>query len=117
MSTSPSAVAIRVSSKFRRARADTWQAALPPEFFCAITMEVMRDPVTTFDGLSYERAAIESWLREHDTSPLTGEPLPSKMLIPNTALRNQIRRVSEHGSQAEMLGESGGSGCAARCSG
>ncbi len=29
----------------------------------------------------YERAAIEAWLRDHNTSPLTGEILPSKLLV------------------------------------
>ncbi len=31
----------------------------------------MRDPVVCADGHSYERAVIEEWLQDHDTSPLT----------------------------------------------
>ena len=33
----------------------------------------MEEPVVTQDGQTYERHAIEYWLRDHDTSPLTGQ--------------------------------------------
>ena len=48
----------------------------------------MSDPVSTVDGQTYERSAIEKWLQDHDTSPLTGEILPLKMLIPQHAVRS-----------------------------
>ena len=48
--------------------------------------------VATVDGMTYERRAIEEWLTYHDTAPMTGETLPSKQLVPNDALRGQIRR-------------------------
>lgn len=51
-------------------------AEVPTEFVCAITYEVMSDPVTTADGHVYEREAIAEWLREHHTSPRTGAQLP-----------------------------------------
>ena len=35
----------------------------------------MGDPVFTCDGQTYERTAIEMWLANHTTSPLTGKPL------------------------------------------
>ena len=50
-------------------------AEVPAEFVCAITYEVMSDPVTTADGHVYEREAIAEWLREHHTSPRTGAQL------------------------------------------
>lgn len=59
-------------------------------FVCPITQEVMVDPCTCMDGHTYERKAIERWLENHDTSPLTGAKLPSKMLLTNFALRNAI---------------------------
>ena len=52
--------------------------------------EVMRDPVATVDGQTYERSAIEQWLGEHNTSPLTGLPLASTELAPNAQLLTQI---------------------------
>lgn len=58
----------------------------------------MNDPVITADGQSYERLAIERWLRDHDTSPRTNERLSTKRLIPNIALRQQIADFrAEHG--------------------
>ena len=39
------------------------------------------------DGFTYERQAIERWLRTHDTSPKTNATLDSKLLMPNIALK------------------------------
>ena len=61
-----------------------------PAFFCSITREIMRDPVATADGQTFERAAIERWLERNDTSPATGLKLPSKTLVPNIALRQAV---------------------------
>ena len=63
----------------------------PTEYLCPITQEVMADPVSTADGHTYERAAIERWLSKGKrTSPLTGAVLESTALIPNHALRKLI---------------------------
>lgn len=57
-------------------------------FQCPITGERFVDPVITIaDGHTYERVAIQSWLRDHRTSPLTGEYLPNLQIVPNHALR------------------------------
>ncbi|KDO32110.1 hypothetical protein SPRG_03328 [Saprolegnia parasitica CBS 223.65] len=67
-------------------------------FVCPITHDVMVDPVVTVDGHSYERSAIEEWIRtSHETapggqvtSPATNLPLGSTQLIPNLALKRSI---------------------------
>lgn len=41
-------------------------------------------------GITYNRPAIADWLRQHDASPVTRQPLANKMLTPNVALRNAI---------------------------
>ena len=65
-------------------------------------MELMRDPVFTCDGHTFERSAIERWLRKHGTSPLTGEPLPTKALTPNNMARSMVRQyVAAHPSLPE----------------
>ena len=51
---------------------------MPDDYICPITPEIMTDPVSTSDGLTYERAAITEWLRTKDTSPKTGTTLESK---------------------------------------
>ena len=70
-------------------------AAVPDEYICPITAEIMTDPVSTLDGFTYERAAITEWLRTKDTSPKTGAKLESKALFPNHSLRIVIRRFTE----------------------
>ena len=64
---------------------------IPEEFKCPITTEIMENPVVTADGHTYERLGIETWLRNHNTSPLTGDILADKILTPNHALRNTIQ--------------------------
>jgi hypothetical protein len=62
----------------------------PAQFLCPITQEMMRDPVITADGHTYEREAIAKWLEAHNTSPLTNAQLDHTHLIPNHALRSLI---------------------------
>ena len=49
------------------------------------------------DGFTYERRAIEQWLKTHNTSPATGAELESKQLIPCHALRSLILEFQEAG--------------------
>jgi len=74
--------------------------ALPPEeYLCPITQTVMHDPVVATDGFFYERAAIERWLADHNTSPMTNAPLPDKTLRPAHALRSATLAWLEKHSQ------------------
>jgi hypothetical protein len=59
-------------------------------FICPITQELMVDPVIDPDGNSYERKAIEGWLRQNNTSPITRAPLAITDLRPNRALKQAI---------------------------
>ena len=58
-----------------------WQHVLaaaptvPPEHMCPLRLERLADPVRCADGHVYERAAIDSWLRASDASPVTHLPL------------------------------------------
>jgi len=63
---------------------------------CPITGDMFVDPVSTVDGHTYERSAIERWFSErHWTSPATGLQLPEDpitrrpnlTLIPNIAIK------------------------------
>ena len=75
-------------------------AAVPDDYICPITAEIMTDPVTTLDGFTYEREAITEWLRTKDTSPKTGAKLESKVLIPIHSLRSMIRNFTEAAAAA-----------------
>jgi len=50
----------------------------------------MEDPVTTPEGVNYERSAIEEYLNTHDLCPETGEPLSQADLKPNKELGKEI---------------------------
>jgi len=69
---------------------------LLPSLVCPLTCAVMRDPVCASDGFSYERTAIEQHLGAPSQvlppSPVCGEPLTSRILMPNLLLRQLIRR-------------------------
>ena len=67
----------------------------PSEHLCPIGFDVMADPVTAGDRMTYERAAIETWLQENDRSPSTGAELPHTILNPNQALKSIIRGWEE----------------------
>ena len=68
----------------------------PNDFICCITCDIMKDPVMTVDGNSYEREAIEAWFATGNvTTPLTGATLNSTDVIPNQALRRAILQHNE----------------------
>ena len=66
------------------------EGKIPSQFYCCITQDVMKDPVTTIDGHTYDRIAILRWFEDHSTSPLTGLVLANKNLISNNALKEAI---------------------------
>eukprot|EP00656_Telonema_subtile_P002363 TRINITY_DN11042_c0_g1_i1.p1 TRINITY_DN11042_c0_g1~~TRINITY_DN11042_c0_g1_i1.p1 ORF type:complete len:231 (+),score=7.83 TRINITY_DN11042_c0_g1_i1:115-807(+) len=70
---------------------------------CSLTKRLMRDPVICQDGFSYERAAITEWLKSGWLSPVTGEALPSALLIPNRALADIIQALpADRNTTADM---------------
>jgi len=76
---------------------------------CPITKEMFSDPVLlTGDGHTYERSAVEKWLSEHNTSPLTGAVLSETKLIPNFAVRGQVDELAsattEHSYRPSYVG-------------
>ena len=73
---------------------------IPDHYLCPITKMIMTDPVFDAYGHSYENAAIEQWLTDHDTCPVTGALLPNKTLTKNHALRNAIEEEVRRRSAA-----------------
>ena len=66
---------------------------LQPFFKCPISLEVMVDPVVGEDGQTYEREALARWLSEKSSSPLTGQPMGTRM-VPNHAVKSMIANLS-----------------------
>jgi hypothetical protein len=56
----------------------------------AFECTLMDDPVVAADGQTYNREDIQQWFKNHEVSPLTGEHLIDKNLVPNIAIRRQI---------------------------
>lgn len=63
------------------------------KFTCRLSLFIMQDPVKTSDGETYDRLAIEFWLQEHDTNPITGAQLPDKRLRPLPHLLPEYQRL------------------------
>lgn len=61
----------------------------PDELRCSITLELLRQPYVAGDGNTYELDAISAWLSARNVSPLTGEPMPTR-LVQNVALQKLI---------------------------
>ena len=77
------------------------QDNLPEEFFCPITLNVMKNPVLAADGHTYEKKAISRWFAGGQRrSPKTNQQLPHTALIPNHALRALIQdRLEQRASR------------------
>jgi hypothetical protein len=76
-------------------------SALPSEFVCPISLEMMTDPVVASDGFTYERECITKWLSEHTTSPTTNAPLQTLGLFENRGLKILIRE-SQYGAACKV---------------
>ncbi|XP_030522483.1 E3 ubiquitin-protein ligase PUB24-like [Rhodamnia argentea] len=72
---------------------------IPQYFLCPISLQIMKDPVTTVTGITYERESIEKWLSRSSgrgggaaACPVTNQPLPrASGLTPNHTLRRLIQ--------------------------
>ena len=63
---------------------------IPEAYLCPITGEIMREPVMDRDGHTFERGAIEQWVRDHHNCPISRAPLELADLAPNRVLRDLI---------------------------
>jgi U-box domain len=77
----------------RSASAATPTTMIPDEFICPLTMEIMKNPVVSKYGISFEREAIVGWLGSHgqSTCPMTRQKLRLSDLIPHYRLKLAIQ--------------------------
>ena len=68
----------------------------PDALVCPITQELMREPaLVTTSGRTYERSAIDRWIREHGTDPLQrSNSLRLEDLAPNLAVRQMVEEFA-----------------------
>ncbi|KAL8241862.1 hypothetical protein R6Q59_012164 [Mikania micrantha] len=65
--------------------------AIPVDFLCPISLELMRDPVIVSTGQTYERSYIQRWIDcGNTTCPKTQQKLQNITLTPNYVLRSLI---------------------------
>ncbi|CAN4095493.1 unnamed protein product [Withania somnifera] len=77
----------------RKAHEKSTPLAIPNEFLCPITLEIMTNPVTVSTGQTYERENIQQLLDSNcKTCPKTGKVLEHSSLAPNYALKNLIQQ-------------------------
>ena len=55
-----------------------------------ISLVIMKDPVITSDGVTYERKSIEDWVEREGTHPVTGAKISLDDLIPNLLAKKLI---------------------------
>ncbi|XP_072975076.1 protein spotted leaf 11-like [Typha angustifolia] len=85
-----------INSNFLLPDGKTNLSAIPDDFRCPISLELMKDPVIVATGQTYERACIEKWLASgHDTCPATQQRLSNTTLTPNYVLRSLIAQWCE----------------------
>eukprot|EP00918_Siedleckia_nematoides_P102967 GHVU01224850.1.p1 GENE.GHVU01224850.1~~GHVU01224850.1.p1 ORF type:complete len:367 (-),score=53.54 GHVU01224850.1:113-1177(-) len=73
-----------VLAELTRLRGDK---VLPPHLCCSISMSLMRDPVVTPSGTTYERSFIESHIRKNGpTDPVSRERCELSQLHPNRSI-------------------------------
>ena len=75
---------------------------VPDDFYCPITGELMKDPVSEPDGHTYERNAIEKWIMDKGTSPMTRKNIGTSDLKPNLTLKNSIESIKDKLSSEQL---------------
>lgn len=62
---------------------------------CPITHERFVQPMICSDGNTYEYYAIQQWFDYgNTTSPLTGLPLPNRILVPNIIVKQIVELLA-----------------------
>ncbi|KAJ1637310.1 hypothetical protein T492DRAFT_952578 [Pavlovales sp. CCMP2436] len=70
--------------------------AVPDFLCCAISLELLEDPVTTPCGFTYERKALEEHLRAVGRfEPHSRKPLEAGQAVPNLAIRKAVEAFLE----------------------
>lgn len=83
--------------------------AIPDDFRCPISLELMRDPVIVATGQTYERSCIQRWIDcGNKTCPKTQQMLPNFSLTPNYVLRSLISQWCEEHNVEQPVGSING---------
>ena len=75
---------------------------VPDDFYCPITGELMKEPVSEPDGHTYEKNAIEKWVMKNGTSPMTRKNINISDLKPNLTLKKSIESIKDKLSTEQL---------------
>ncbi|XP_022848956.1 U-box domain-containing protein 9 [Olea europaea var. sylvestris] len=80
-------------------RREVVSGAVPEEFKCPLSKELMRDPVIVATGQTYDRSFIQKWLKSGNrTCPRTQQVLSHTILTPNHLIKEMISQwCKNHG--------------------
>jgi TPR repeat protein len=88
----------------RLKRLKSMASSMSKHLTCAISQELMVDPVLAADGNTYERFEILKWIATKSTSPLDPScPLDASRLMSNRAVKQQIEELVASGELADEL--------------
>ncbi|UJR15022.1 hypothetical protein I4U23_001998 [Adineta vaga] len=62
---------------------------------CSLTKAIVTDPVVAADGFTYERSAIENWMKKNDYSPMTHEKFAHTNLNPNYVVKQILHSITQ----------------------
>ena len=79
-------------------------AAIATQYICPITLQLPTEPVKAEDGHTYEREAIEGWLAQNATSPVTRAHMGTR-LMDDYAAKNTIEELVTSGAIAGEIAE------------
>jgi hypothetical protein len=71
-----------------------------PEFFCPISLGLVKDPVVVADGHARGRLNTAKWLANNEACPKTGARLSHKSIVPNHSIKSMVQ---EHLQRKEEL--------------
>ncbi|QBR83802.1 hypothetical protein E3983_05225 [Legionella israelensis] len=68
-------------------------------YLCPISMQIIADPVgfktTAGNIIYYDKKSIETWLRSHNTDPMTRQPVTLASYLPSSEKKEEIRAFLE----------------------
>ncbi|NBX74972.1 MAG: U-box domain-containing protein, partial [Proteobacteria bacterium] len=76
---------------------------IPVSYICPISGDIMTDPVTDYEGNTYERSYITRALQNSGCSPITRSPLRSEQLYTNRNLKDAIDLFVQQNPQTVQL--------------
>ena len=92
----------------RRNKIKLPESKIPEEFYCAISLELMSDPVYTMDchQQKFERTNFETWLRENNRHPYNSKiTVTNDKIVSDTELKSKMdvfftQKEKEHAAAA-----------------